>query len=60
MFDANIKLRIFNKRYYALIIAINHYYLKTFNVKIKLIKKFAQLNYLFNNLNLIDIFDFIN
>ena len=30
--DTNIKLRIFNQRYNVLIIAINHHYLKTFNV----------------------------
>ena len=32
MFNTNIKLKIFDQRYNILIIIINHYYLKTFNV----------------------------
>ena len=60
MFNANMKLRVFDQRYNVLIIVINHYYLKIFNVEIELIKKLAQLNCFFDNLNLIDVFDFID
>ena len=60
MLDTNMKLKFFNQRYNILIIAINYYYLKTLNVQIELIEEFAQLNRFFNNLNLINIFDFIN
>ena len=40
IFNINIKLRIFNSCYNILIIIINYYRLKSFNIKIELIEYF--------------------
>ena len=59
IFNIYIKLKIFNKSYIILIIVIDNNSLYILSAKIKLIKKFIQLNYLLNNLYLINIFNLI-
>ena len=61
VFDASIKLNIFYKNDYVLIIIKNHINFKIRIIKSqKLIEKILQSNNFFNNLYLIDIFCFIN
>ena len=61
MFDISMKLSVFYKNDYILIIFKDHNDLKIRIIKSqKLIKKIFQLNNFFNNLHLIDIFYFIN
>ena len=55
-----MKLRIFNKYYNILIIAKNDYHLNKYRVKIKLIQKFSKLKIFFDDLRLINIFNFTN
>ena len=61
VFNANMKLNVFYKNDYVLIIFKNH---DNFEIRIvksqKLIEKVFQSNNFFNNLRLIDIFCFIN
>ena len=61
IFDANMKLKVFCENYNFLIVIENHDNFKIRIIKTKkLIKKFFQLNFFFDNLYLIDIFRFIN
>ena len=61
IFNTNIKLNVFYENYNFLIIIKNHDNFKIRIIKTKkLIKKFFQLNFFFDNLYLIDIFRFIN